>query len=191
VRSVPAAASRLGPASSLRAAKAGCEIVVVGAHGGAGTTTLATLLQTPWDMGTLSRSPGGPPVRTGGRPLVLVSRNTTAAAARATAAVNVLSGHGCRVCVLAVISDGLPDPAAAAYRFRVLAGRVGAVVRVPFIARLRAVDDPAVADLPGRACQVMADIKAAALGVCGHAGARIDSRGVGGYVCADAHPGSA
>ena len=32
--------------------------------------------------------------------------------------------------VLAVIGDGLPEPAEARYRFRVLDGRVGAVVRV-------------------------------------------------------------
>ena len=143
---------------------AGPEIVVAGAHGGAGTTTLAILLQPAWDMGTVRRPARGcPPVRTGGRPLVLVARSTAAAAARATAAVNAITWHGQRIAVLAVVSDGLPEPAAAAYRFQILAARVGAVVRVPFIAALRAADDPAAANLPRRARRSIAGIRAEAL----------------------------
>jgi hypothetical protein len=118
------------------------EIAVVGAHGGAGTTTLAVLLQPAWDMGTVRRpARGRPALQARGRPIALVTRNTAAAATRATSAVNAITCQGERVAVLAIVSDGLPEPAAAAYRFELLAARVGAVVRVPFIASLRAADD--------------------------------------------------
>jgi hypothetical protein len=137
--------------------------VVIGAHGGAGVTTLAILLRPAWDMGTVTRpSRDRPPLRSEGRPVVLVSRNTVAAAGRATAAVNAITWHGERVAVLAVVGDGLPEPEAAAYRFRVLAFRVGAVVRVPFVASLRVADDPARVDLPRKARRAVADIRAEA-----------------------------
>ena len=140
------------------------EIVVVGAHGGAGTTTLAVLLQPAWDMGTV-RCParGRPVVQARGRPITLVTRNTAAAAARATAAVNAISWQGESVAVLAIVSDGLPEPVAAVYRFQLLAARVGAIVRVPFVASLRAADDPALADLPRSARRSIAGIRAEAL----------------------------
>ena len=64
--------------------------------------------------------------------------------------------------MLAIVSDGLPEPTAAAYRFQVLAARVDAVVRVPFIASLRTADDPAQVDLPRRARRSMRDIRARA-----------------------------
>lgn len=136
------------------------EIVVVGAHGGAGTTTLAVLLQPAWDMGTVRcLARGRPAVQARGRPIALVTRNTAVAAARATAAVNAITWQGERIAVLAIVSDGLPEPAVAAYRFALLAARVGAVVRVPFIASLRAADDPAQAELPRRARRLIARIR--------------------------------
>jgi hypothetical protein len=138
------------------------EIVVAGAHGGAGTTTLAILLQPAWDMGAVRLPATGGPLRTGGRPLVIVAGCTVTRSARAAATLNALSSHGGRVAVLVIVSDGLPEPAAAAYRFQILAARVGAVVRVPFIAALRAADDPARVDLPRKARSSIADIRAAA-----------------------------
>jgi hypothetical protein len=140
------------------------EIVVAGAHGGAGTTTLAILLRPSWDLGAVRRPARGcPAIRTTrGRPLALVSRNTVAAAARATAAVNAITWQGEQIAVLVIVSDGFPEPPAAGYRFQVLASRVGAIVRVPFIASLRAADDPAQADLPRRARRSIADIRAKA-----------------------------
>jgi hypothetical protein len=161
VRPTPAR-SRTGPVPSPGRDQAISEIVVVGAHGGAGTTTLAILLRPSWDMGTVRRPERGClPIRaTWGRPLALVARNTVVAAARATTAVNAITWQGERVAVLVVVSDGLPEPTAAAYRFQVLAARVGAIVRVPFIASLRALDDPAQVDLPRRARRSIADIRA-------------------------------
>ena len=139
------------------------EIVLVGAHGGAGVTTLTGLLRPAWDMG-LVRQPGlsHGSLRPAGRPVVLVTRNSVTAAGRAVAAAGLLSGQGVQVAVLAVIGDGLPEPAEASYRFRVLEGRVGAVVRVPFVPAYRIVADPLAVALPRRARSALAEIRALA-----------------------------
>ena len=139
------------------------EIVLVGAHGGAGVTTLTGLLRPAWDMGLVRQpGPGHGSLRPAGRPVVLVTRNTVTAAARAVAAAGLLSGQGVQVAVLAVIGDGLPEPAEASYRFRVLEGRVGAVVRVPFVPAYRIVADPLAVALPRRARSALAEIRALA-----------------------------
>jgi hypothetical protein len=140
------------------------ELVIAGAHGGAGVTTLAILLRPAWDLGVV-RPPrrGFPAVQTAGRPLAVVSGNTVSAARRATGAVNLISHTGDRVDVLAIVGDGLPEPAEAAYRFRLLSARVGAIVRVPFIASLRATDDPQKAALSRNARRALGQIRAAAL----------------------------
>ena len=138
------------------------EIVVAGAHGGAGTSTLAALLAPAWDMGVIQAAAPAGGLRPGGRPVVLVARNTVAAAGRAVTAVAAVTGSGLPVAVLAVISDGLPEPAEARYRFRVLDGRVGAVVRVPFAPALRAAGSPLQVNLPRRARQALAQIRALA-----------------------------
>ena len=139
------------------------EIVLVGAHGGAGVTTLTGLLRPAWDMGLVRQpGPGHGSLRPAGRPVVLVTRNTVTAAARAVAAAGLLSGQGVQVAVLAVIGDGLPEPAEASYRFRVLEGREGAVVRVPFVPAYRIAADPLAVALPRRARSALAEIRALA-----------------------------
>ena len=121
------------------------DVVVVGAHGGAGVTTLAGMLRPAWDLGLARRpGPGRDPLRPRGRPVLLVARNTVVAAGHTMAAVSLLADQGVQVAVLAVIGDGLPEPAEARYRFRILEGRLGAVVRVPFIPAFRVAADPAV-----------------------------------------------
>ena len=137
------------------------EIVVAGVHGGAGTSTLAALLAPAWDMGVIQAAVPARALRSGGRPVVLVARNTVGAAGRAVIAVTELTGTGRPVAVLAVIGDGLPEPAEARYRFRVLDGRVP-VVRVPFVAAFRAAGSPRQVDLPRRARQALAQIRALA-----------------------------
>jgi hypothetical protein len=135
-------------------------VAVAGAHGGAGVTTLAVLLAPAWDLGTVRPGPPArplPPV-----PLVLAAGCTAGSAARAVAAVCALADQGLAVAVLAVISDGLPAPAEAAYRFRVLEGRVGGLVRVPFIPVLRAARDPRAVRLPRSALRALDDIRSLA-----------------------------
>ena len=152
-----------GPVPAARPARPG-EVVLIGAHGGAGVTTLAGLLRPAWDMGAVRRSgPGQGPLRPAGRPVVLVARSTASAASRAVTATGLLAAQGVQVeQVLAVIGDGLPRPAEARYRFRVLDGRVGAVVRVPFIPAFRLAADPRSVALPRRARHALAEIRALA-----------------------------
>lgn len=148
----------LQPAEYPRAA----EIVVVGAHGGAGTSTLAALLRPAWDMGVIRRQPPGCELRPGGRPVVLVSCGTVAAAGSAVTATTAITGTGARVAVLVVVGDGLPEPAEAGYRFRVLESRVGAVVRMPFVPAFRAASNPLEVSLPRRVRRALDEIRALA-----------------------------
>lgn len=137
------------------------EIVLAGAHGGAATTTLAVLLAPAWDMGAVG-APADGGLWPCGRPVVLAARGTVAAAGRAAAVVTELAAAGVPVAALVVTGDGLPEPAEARYRFRVLAGRVGTVVRMPFIPALRVAGSPAQVRLPRRARRALAEIRAAA-----------------------------
>ena len=139
------------------------EIVLVGAHGGAGVTTLTGPAASRLGHGRGRQpGPGHGSLRPAGRPVVLVTRNTVTAAGRAVAAAGLLSEQGVQVAVLAVIGDGLPEPAEASYRFRVLEGRVGAVVRVPFVPAFRIAADPLAVALPRRARSALAEIRALA-----------------------------
>jgi hypothetical protein len=139
------------------------ELVIWGAHGGAGTTTLTAWLQPAWDTGAMRREPDPPyPANLArGRALVVVCRNTAWSAAQATKAVTTVAQHGGRVAVLAVIGDSWPEPATARHRFRLLEPHVGAVIRVPFVPALRAADDPAEVPLPPRARRAVSQIRAA------------------------------
>ena len=140
------------------------ELVIWGAHGGAGTTTLAIWLQPAWDTGAMRPEPDPPCPATvaHGRALVVACRNTAWSARQATRALVVVARHGGQVAVLAVVSDGWPEPATATRRFGLLESQVRAVVRVPFIPGLRLADDPAPVPLPRRALRALAQIQAAA-----------------------------
>ncbi len=154
-----------GPVPPLGRGRVG-EIVVAGAHGGAGVTTLAVWLRPARDIGVVRRAgPGFSLLHAGALPLVLVARNTLSAAGRATNVVNIISWGGGTPAVLAVVSDSLPEPAEATYRFDLLASRVGAIVRVPFVASLRVTVDPALVDLPRKTRDAIAEIRAVALAV--------------------------
>ena len=137
------------------------EIVVAGAHGGAGTSTLAALLAPAWDMGVIQPAAPAGGLRPGGRPVVLAARGTVAAAGQAVTAVTAITATGLPVAALAVIGDGLPEPAEARYRFRVLGARVP-VVRIPFVAAFRVAGSPLQVDLPRRARRALAEIRALA-----------------------------
>jgi hypothetical protein len=158
------APSRPRPEAPRRAARAPqhpplAEIVLVGAHGGAGVSTLAALLSPAFDMGAIRGLRPSARLRPGGRPVVLAARNTVAAAGRAVAATTAITRHGTQVAVLVVVSDGLPEPTEAKYRFRVLEGHVGAVVRMPFVPALRAAGSPLQVNLPRRALKALAEIR--------------------------------
>ena len=97
-----------------------------------------------------------------GRALVVACRNTAWSAVQATKAVTTVTGRGGRVAVLAVVSDGWPEPAAARHRFRLLEAHVGAVIRVPFVFGLRMANNPAEVPVSRWARRAVAQIKTAA-----------------------------
>ena len=74
---------------------------------------------------------------------------------------SVVIRKGGQVAVLAVISDGWPEPATATRRFRLLQPQAGAVIRVPFVPALRAADDPDQVPLPRRVRRALSMIQAA------------------------------
>lgn len=137
------------------------ELVIWGAHGGAGTTTLTIWLQPAWDMGAMRPEPDPPyPARVAqGRPLLVACRCTASSARLATAAVAAVRRQGGKVVALIVVSDGWPEPAVATNRFRLLQPQVEAVVRIPFVPGLRVADNPEMS-LPRRARQALDQIQA-------------------------------
>lgn len=137
------------------------DVVVAGAHGGAGVSTLAALLPAAWNMGSIGPllELGRSPLRARGRPVVLVVRNTAVAAKAATAAIGALVAWEERVAALAIVSDGGPESREATARFALLDGRVGGVVRVPHVRALRLVEDPCVVALPGRVRQALGELR--------------------------------
>lgn len=152
-----------GPAWLVSRAWQRAELMVWGAHGGAGTTTLATWLQLSWDMGAAQPAihPRFPVTMAAGRPLIITCRPTAWSARAATTAIAAVTKAGGRVAVLAIISDGWPEPPAATARFRLLEPQAGAVVRMPFVPGLRLADDPATVALPRRALRALDQIRAA------------------------------
>jgi hypothetical protein len=141
-------------------------LAVCGAHGGAGTTTLARLLGPADDLGAVRLEPLSRALAGGGLPgpLVLACRPNTWSAELATAAVSALTGAGHQVAAVAIVGDGWPETAVAAARYRLLSARCGAVVRVPFVPALRGCPDPAGVRLPRGARGALARIRLAAAG---------------------------
>jgi hypothetical protein len=139
------------------------ELVIWGAHGGAGTTTLATWLQPAWDMCAMRPEPDPqhPAVVARSRALVVACRSTAWSSAQATRAVAAVIRQGGQIAVVAVVSDGWPEPSTATSRLRLLEPQAGAVIRIPFIPGLRLADDPASVPLPRRARRALAQIQAA------------------------------
>ncbi|MGW3769936.1 hypothetical protein [Actinomadura verrucosospora] len=137
------------------------DVVVAGAHGGAGTSTLAALLPAAWDMGSIGQllDLDRAPLQAKRRPVVLTARNTAVAARHATAAIGALHAWGERVAVLAIVSDGGPESRDATARYGLLTARVGGVVRVPHVRTLRLVEDPSTVALPGKAHQALSEIR--------------------------------
>lgn len=137
-------------------------LVVVGAHGGAGTSTIAALLRPAWDLGTVGHltGTGRMPAVAQSRPLLVVARNTVATARHATDAVTALHNAGVPIAVLVIVADGAgPEPRDATARFSLLEGRVRGAVRMPFMPGLRLVDDVTGFELPSRVRDALAAIR--------------------------------
>jgi hypothetical protein len=158
----PAGGLDSDPARLQSAARQRAGLVIWGAHGGAGTSTLAAWLQSAWDMGPMRQPPRYPAAVASSQPLIIACRVTARAARAATTAVAAVTRSGGRVAVLAIVSDGWPEPTTAMARFGLLEPQVGVVVRVPFVPGLRLADDPAAVPLPRRVLRALDQIRAAA-----------------------------
>ncbi|MEV4251672.1 hypothetical protein AB0J52_00740 [Spirillospora sp. NPDC049652] len=132
-------------------------IRLIGAHGGAGTSTLAALLGGALDLGTTDHVP-----EVDDTPMVLVTRNTVASSRRAVTARHYLGQVGHRVRVLAIVDDGFGEPRDASSRIALLVPQVAGVVRVPFIPALRLTTDPTQVHLPSKARRALDRILALA-----------------------------
>ncbi|MFC4906949.1 hypothetical protein [Actinomadura gamaensis] len=127
---------------------------LIGAHGGAGTSTLAVLLGGADDLGTTDHAPDSAQA-----PMVLVTRNTVGGSRRAVSAQYFLDRIGQPVRVLAIVADGFGEPRDATARFRLLAARVAGVVRVPFMPTLRLTTDPALVPVPAKVRRALDQIR--------------------------------
>ena len=137
------------------------DLLIFGAHGGAGVSTLTALLRPARDMGALRTEADYryPPPNPDGNPVLVACRCTTWSAIKASAAVSALTKAGGQVSVLAVVSDGWPEPPIATAWFRLLSAQVGIVIRVPFMPWLRLCNDPAMTKLPRAARHAIASIR--------------------------------
>jgi hypothetical protein len=152
---------RLTAAEADSTSSADRTLLVWGAHGGAGTSTLAALLKPARDMGALRTDADYryPPPNIHGDPVLVACRCTTWSAIKASAAVTALTRGDGHVAVLVVVSDGWPEPPIATAWFRLLSAQVGAVVRVPFVPWLRLSNDPVPARLPRTTRQALTRIR--------------------------------
>jgi hypothetical protein len=142
----------------------GANLLVWGAHGGAGTTTLTIWLgRLACDMGSMRPGiyPRYPAKIANGRPLVVVSGPTAHAALKATIAVKAVTMAWARVSVLAIVGDGWPEPPTSTIRFHLLEPQCDAIIRVPFVPGMRLADDPAAVPLPRQARRAVNEIRAA------------------------------
>lgn len=134
-------------------------VVVVGCHGGAGATTLARLLYPAMDM-ALVRDWGRPHLHRW--PTVLVTRGTASTVHAAVGMVAAAHAGGIRPAALVVVGDGpWPTPRVVTARLRLLGGRVGRVVHLPYVTRWRYLDDPLAAPIPPKVVAAAAEIRAA------------------------------
>lgn len=114
---------------------------VLGAHGGAGASTVARWLDPDGDTGT-TELPHGAQLPAHFIPVV-VARSTASGMASAVHLLGAWNPDVPRP-VLVVVGDApLRMPRASAYRIRSISPRCLDVVRVPYLARLREIDTPA------------------------------------------------
>lgn len=130
-------------------------LVLAGCHGGAGTSTLARLMGDAADSGLILPRPPW-------LPLVLVTRGTPHGANRATWVLERARAAGIAPHALVVVSDGpWPEPRLATLRLRLLGGLVPVIVRLPYVARWRYVDDPVADPVPRRVVRALDQIRSA------------------------------
>lgn len=137
-------------------------VVVLGAHGGAGATTLTHWLPSPsFDLGPITGPDGAVrQVTSHGRPLIVTTRNTVRSAHAASIALNGLRDQGLRVACLVIVADGAgSEPREAKVRFRMLEGHVE-LARLSFLPTLRGSEElPPAEELPRKMISELTRIK--------------------------------
>ena len=130
-------------------------LLLVGAHGGAGVSTLVRLLApAAVDLGAPRDW----------QPVGVVTGCTVAATGQAVYQVAAAERAGIAPRLLLVVGDGWPVPRAARARLRLLSARVGRIVRVPYVPAWRYVEQPDPAHLPRAVELALAAVRAAADG---------------------------
>jgi hypothetical protein len=138
-------------------------LAVLGAHGGAGTSTLSALLGAA-DLGCRYDDQLPPVLTSGGRglsgsALLLACRPTTVSATYATEAIRDLAALRIPVAVLVICGDGWPETPVATARYRLLSAQVGTVTRMPFIPVIRGYGHPEQVRLRRGARNALATIR--------------------------------
>lgn len=116
---------------------------VLGAHGGAGVSTVVRLLD-PTGQGSAIELPPGAPLPQNYIPVV-VTRSTAYGLRRTGELLNRWHPHIPRPWLVVVRDAPLRPPLPVRYRTRALQSRTLGVADVPYLYRLRLVDDPAEA----------------------------------------------
>jgi hypothetical protein len=137
------------------------QIVIIPAHGGAGASTLVTLLHRMlaaaqaghgWRAAAAQALPDGDPEQIAasgwfrvapaemtGMPLIIAARGNPEGARRAVIAVTTLERRGVWPAAIALVADGAgPEPRQTAQHLDLIGHRAGPVIRVPLVAALRA-----------------------------------------------------
>ena len=141
----------------------GAAFALLGAHGGAGVSTVAAFLDPSRSSGTVLELRHGEQLPHHYRPLVVAQ--STAFGMRAAAELVAHWHPGLVRPWLVIVRDApLPVPACVRYRRRAIANRVAGMTEVPYLPQLRAVDVPAEA-LRHRPVQRAASRLRAALGL--------------------------
>jgi hypothetical protein len=136
----------------------GGQIVVVPAHGGAGASTLADWLRRElstmpagqgWRVGVTAALRDADPAQIAASaglyvpppavPVIIAARGNVQGARRAVIAVTALEQRGTVPVAIAMVADGAgPEPRQVIQYLDLIGTRAGPVVRIPFVAALRA-----------------------------------------------------
>ncbi|MCI0689983.1 MAG: hypothetical protein L0Y54_22510 [Sporichthyaceae bacterium] len=117
-------------------------LVVIGAHGGAGASTVVTLLdpgRTGWAV-EVPRGEGRIPVT---RHPIVVARSTAYGVAMLAQLLTSWPRRLDRPCLVLVADAPVPPPFAVSFRLAALHAQISGMVLVPYLHRLRTCDSPA------------------------------------------------
>jgi hypothetical protein len=135
---------------------------VLGAHGGAGTSTLALLLGAT-DLGCRYHDQLPPAITSdpglNESALLLTCRPTTLSANYATEAIRELAKLRIPVAVLVICGDGWPETPATTASYRLLSAQVGTVTRMPFIPAIRGFSHPESVRIGRRARNALNEVR--------------------------------